>query len=340
MPDTANPPRLSLANLPTPLHHFRALDAIVGCEVWVKRDDMTGGVETGNKVRKLEYLLADARARGADTVLTCGGFQSNHCRATAVLARGLGMHAVTLLRTDDGEPRPLSGNPLLSALAGARQYTITPAAYESRDNLMRELAARLRSDEGRRPYVIPEGGSNALGALGYVAAMGELRAQLDAGAAGAAPFDVIAAACGSGGTAAGLAVGAARHRVASEVWSFAVCDDRSHFDGVTASLIDGVRAMAPDGPAPAPLRLFDEWKGPRYGEATAEQLEFIRRVAAHTGLVLDPVYTGKALFGLSHHPQRPARACFVHTGGFPGLLGAPAPVLADLPPPQPLPAGT
>lgn len=336
MPRPDHRPRLSLANLPTPLQRFRALDALLGCELWVKRDDMTGGVETGNKVRKLEYLLADARAAAADVVLTCGGFQSNHCRATAVLARSLGMDCVTLLRTDDGRPLPLTGNALLGALAGATQYTITPAAYERREALMAREAGHLRT-AGRRPYIIPEGGSNALGARGYVDAMAELRAQLDAGEAGGAPFDVVATACGSGGTAAGLSVGAGRHGVAAAVWAFAVCDDSAHFEAVTAPLVDALGAGHGAEPGPAPLRIFDAWKGPRYGVSSPEQLDFIREVAARTGLVLDPVYTGKAMYGLGHHPERPARVCFVHTGGFPGLLGTPDALAAPLPRPTPLP---
>jgi len=333
------PDKLSLANLPTPLWRHDALDAIVGCRVWVKRDDMSGGVETGNKARKLEYLLADAQQKGADVLITCGGFQSNHCRATAVLGRGLGMHTIALLRTGDGQPRPLTGNALLCALVGAELRTVTAEQYASRAEVMAQLAESLRAS-GRHPYVIPEGGSNALGALGYVDAMRELRVQLDAGEADGQPFEVIAHACGSGGTAVGVALGARTYGIADRTWAFAVCEDTAHFDGIADRLIDPVRELAGDelrarcDNAVRP-EIIDRWKGPAYAVASDEQLAFITEVGAQTGLVLDNAYTGKALFGLAKHPDKPQRACFIHTGGFPGLFGAAKPLVRTLPQPVP-----
>lgn len=332
--------KLTLANLPTPLWRHDALDAIVGCRVWVKRDDMTGGVETGNKVRKLEYLLADARQHGADVVITCGGFQSNHCRATAVLCRNLGMDTIALLRTGDGQPRPLAGNALLCALVGAELRTVTAEQYADREAIMAGLAESLAA-EGRRAYIIPEGGSNALGALGYVDAMQELRAQLDTGAADGEPFDVIAHACGSGGTAAGVALGARAFNVAERTWAFAVCDDSAYFDGVTDRLMGPLRQLAgetvtcraPDSTRP---EILDRWKGPAYSVASDAQLAFIAEVGSRTGLIVDNAYTGKALYGLARHPDKPERACFIHTGGFPGLLGAAKPLIAALPEPRAL----
>ena len=336
-------PKLSLANLPTPMWRHDALDEIVGCQVWVKRDDMTGGVETGNKVRKLEYLLADAQQQGADTVITCGGFQSNHCRATAVLARSVGMDTIALLQTGDGQARPLTGNALLTALVGTQIRTVTADQYADRDALMAQLAESLRAD-GKRAYVIPEGGSNALGALGYVDAMAELRTQLDAGEGGGRPFDVIAHACGSGGTAMGVALGSVAYGVAEETWAFAVCNDSEYFEAKCEQLAAPLRALtASDVASRAPEsvrpRIFDDWKGPAYSVASEEQLAFIAEVGARTGLVVDNAYTGKALFGLAHHPQKPDRACFIHTGGFPGLLGAAKPLLSLLPVPKPLAIG-
>lgn len=323
--DGAAPPlpiRLHLALRPTPLFRHDALDALVGTRVWVKRDDMTSGAAAGNKIRKLEYLLADALARGADTVITCGGLQSNHARATALLARELGMDAVLLLRSQRAPSADamLLGNAFLDQLVGAQIRVITPAQYRERERHMAEVADELRRG-GRTPYVIPEGGSNALGALGYVDAMAELRAQLDAGEARAPTrFDVIAHACGSGGTAAGVALGVARSGVADRALAFAVCDDRTYFEAITDRLIAEARQLLGSPDAPAPLEIIDAYKGPGYAVASEPQLRFIVAVARACGLMLDPVYTGKALFGLAQLPDKPATALFIHTGGLPGLL--------------------
>jgi D-cysteine desulfhydrase len=312
-------PKLTLAHLPTPLQRFDALDALVGARVWVKRDDATGGPEAGNKLRKLEYLMADALQRGARAVITCGGVQSNHARATAVVARRLGLRPILLLRTTATPVRPWTGNLLLGALLDADLRFITPAQYARRAECMAEVAAECER-AGERSYVIPEGGSNGLGSLGYVDAMAELRAQLEA-ARGTLPprFDAIVHACGSGGTAAGVAIGAALHGVADEVIAMAVCDDRSYFEQRVGEIQRDAEARlglsAQQGP-----RVIDAYKGPAYGVPSDEQLQFVRDVARATGLLLDPVYTGKALFGLARMEPKPANALFLHTGGLPGLL--------------------
>jgi D-cysteine desulfhydrase len=315
------PEKLSLARLPTPLWRHDALDALVGTEVWVKRDDMSAGPEAGNKIRKLEYLLAEALQRDASTVITCGGFQSNHARATAILARQVELRPALLLRTAEPNPQPNRGNAFLDVLVGAEIRTIPPERYPHRMALMEAWAAELTA-AGERAYVIPEGGSSALGALGYVDAMRELRAQLDAGEGGApASFDAVVHACGSGGTAAGVVVGSGRFAIAPRVLSVAVCDDRSYFEPLIQRLVEGALELL-EGSAgdAAALEVDDRWKGPGYGVASAEQLRFIIAVGRACGLVLDPVYTGKALFGLSRMPDKPARVLFIHTGGLPGLL--------------------
>lgn len=314
------PPKLKLAHLPTPLFRHDALDALVGTAVWVKRDDMTAGPAAGNKIRKLEYLLADALAQRATTVITCGGLQSNHARATAVLARQLGLRPLLLLRSTEAEPRLDSGNAFLDLLVGAEIRVITPEQYQARKALMRETAAEL-GRRGERAYVIPEGGSSGLGALGYFDAMRELRAQLDAHEASApSSFDAIAHACGSGGTAAGVALGAARFAVAERVLALAVCDDRQYFEQLTASLIAEAQALLAEPVSDYRLEIYDQWKGPAYAVPTEDQARFITLVARACGLILDPVYTGKALYALAQMENKPARALFIHTGGLPGLL--------------------
>jgi D-cysteine desulfhydrase len=310
------PPRLPLAHLPTPIVRDAHLSDMLGVELWIKRDDATGGAEAGNKIRKLEFLFADAKAKGAKRVVTCGGLQSNHARATAILARRLELAPTLLLRLTPEEAAlgelPMTGNVLLDLLVGADIRAITPLEWAHRDELMAEAASQLGD-----AYVIPEGGSNGLGSLGYVEAMRETREQAD-------PFDVVVHACGSGGTAAGIALGCAAHGAAKRVLAIAVCDDRDYFERVVARIVAEARALV-DLPPPAPLTIDDRSKGPRYGVMDEEQLAFLAQCARDSGLILDPVYTGKAMFGLRAAVQRGeipqgARVLFVHTGGLPGLL--------------------
>lgn len=316
--------KLHLAHLPTPLWRNDALDALVGAEVWVKRDDMTSGAAAGNKLRKLEYLLGEAQARGATVVLTCGAAQSNHARATALAARELGMRAVLFLMTQSGQPpEPAGGNLLLDLMVGAEPRFITGAQYQQRDALM-EQAARELAAHDERPYVIPMGGSNGLGALGYVDAMQEIREQLDRGPGGGpAGFDAVVCACGSGGTAAGCVLGARAFGVAPRVHAMAVCDDEATFRVTIAGIVSQAQALGANHGPQADLLVHDRWKGPAYGVPSDEQRRFIMDVARRSGLILDPVYTGKALFGLARMENRPCRVLFLHTGGLPGLLAEP-----------------
>src|SRR5512140_31204 len=167
-------PRVPLARLPTPLEPSPRLGAELGLELLYKRDDLTGLELSGNKARKLELLLAEAEASGADTLVTCGGAQSNHCRATAFAAAKRGLRCVVLLRVPDpSRPPALEANSLLDRLAGAELRWISHEDYARRVEVMAGIADELRA-AGRRPYVIPEGGSSALGSLGYALAVAEL----------------------------------------------------------------------------------------------------------------------------------------------------------------------
>jgi D-cysteine desulfhydrase len=309
-------------------------------DLWIKRDDATGGAEAGNKVRKLEFLLADALRRGADVVLTCGGIQSNHARATALACASLGLGCVLFLRVPEpaGFVLPWDGNVLLDRLAGAEVRVISREEYARRTSVMESAAAELRAN-GRAPYVIPEGGSNGLGSLGYVDCMRETSEQLRAGLGGGGPFDVVVTACGSGGTAAGLALGAARFGVAKAVRAMAVCDDADYFERTIARIIEDARAWDPSLEGLASLTVDDSSKGPAYAVSTQEQRETIRLVARASGIVLDPVYTGKAMHGLEGAVargdiRRGARVLFVHTGGLPGLLAKGEELADEVTPPS------
>lgn len=334
MTSLSRPPRLRLAHLPTPLEHPERLASAMGVELWVKRDDATLGPEAGNKIRKLEFLLAEAIDRGDSTVITCGGIQSNHARATALLAARLGLRAVLYLRVSDLAEAPaiIAGNVLLDRLAGAEIRFITAEQYRDRERIMADAQAQLAA-QGRSAYVIAEGGSSGLGAFGYVHAMEEVRAQLDAGEAGGRPFDVVVHACGSGGTAAGVALGCAAHGIAPQVLAMAVCDDSAYFEGVIARIIADARVIDPSLPEPVPVTVDDAAKGPAYAVSTPKHRARIAEAARLSGLVFDPVYSGKALSGLwdraADGSLRNKRVLFIHTGGLPGLL-AQAEIFSDV----------
>jgi D-cysteine desulfhydrase len=323
------PPRIALARGGTPLEPLPRTSAALGVEVLVKRDDLTGAELTGNKVRKLEFLLADARDRGADTVVTCGGEQSNHARATALAAARLGLGCRLVLRTDDpAQPPAATGNILLDRLAGATIRWISRPDWARRNELMAEEAATI-DGAGGRAYVVPEGGSNALGAWGYVACAEELATDL--APLPAVPTTIVHA-IGSGGTSAGLVIGArlaGLHERGVRVAGVNVCDDRAYFLDVIGRLCAEMiaRWSLPIAIGPADLDIVDGHVGIGYAKSRPEELATIRDVARRDGLVLDPVYSGKAFHGLVRELARDRhrfgeRIVFVHTGGIFGLFPA------------------
>lgn len=327
MPTNDLPDRLNLSHRPTPLTELGSASEVLGVRLRVKRDDLTGSHLSGNKIRKLDFILADALAKEATTVITCGGLHSNHCRATALAAASLGLQAVLLLRTRNGHtgdlPSPLHGNLLLDHIAGARFVTCTPEAYrDQRAEIMRALADSLAS-AGERPYVIPEGGSNALGALGYVDAAEELLDQLDS------PPAAVVVATGSGGTLAGLALGMEARAVPTRVVGVAVCDDAAYFEAIVERIAAearerfGLPRLSPDR-----YLVLEGYQGRGYGLSTPEELAFLAATLKRDGLLLDPVYTNKAYIGLARSidticPRETSgpspEVIFIHTGGIFGL---------------------
>ncbi|CAN1265753.1 Putative D-cysteine desulfhydrase 1, mitochondrial [Linum perenne] len=235
----------SLAHSPTPIHRWNLPNLPKGTEVWLKRDDLSGMQLSGNKVRKLEFLMADAVDKGADCVVTVGGIQSNHCRATAVAARYLGLDCHLILRTSkvvvDQDPG-LTGNLLVERLVGAHVHLISKEEYAQIGSVaLAELLKEKLIKEGRKPYVIPVGGSNSLGTWGYIEAIREIEQQVEAGN-GTINFDDIVVACGSGGTIAGLALGSHLGGLKAKVHAFSVCDDPDYFYAFVQDLLDGLKA--------------------------------------------------------------------------------------------------
>jgi D-cysteine desulfhydrase len=293
----------------------------------VKRDDNTGLASGGNKARKLEYLLADARARGADALLTVGGVQSNHARMTAAAACRLGMACHLVL--DGVAPETRNGNLLLDDLFGATVEFLPDAPLAALHGAIAERAAALEQ-AGRRPYLIPIGGSSGLGALGYVAAARELAEQAEAAGI---RVGAIVVAVGSTGTLAGLTLGAQLYLPETKVIGVSVSSPAVRCRGKAARIADeAARRLALPAALPAAaFSITDAFLGPGYGIPTPEGLAAIRLAARTEGLVLDPVYTGKALAGLAGlaaEGRLPAPAgtavVFWHTGGLPALFASPA----------------
>lgn len=304
--------RVALARLPTPLEPATRLsEAWNGPRIWIKRDDLTGFGLSGNKVRKLEYHLGGALEVQADTVITCGALQSNHCRATALAANRLGLKAVLFLRTNDGHPPgDVTGNHLLERLGGAECRFITPLEYRDRERLMADAAADLDN-----AWVIPEGASDALGMQGFVAAMGELAIQLDEADI---TRGVIWHAASSGGTTAGLVRGGATADV--EIIGVSVGDPAAELGAKIVELLDEADQRYGAMPRSTPWRITDAHVGGGYGVVSDEELAVQVEATRLTGMLWDPTYTGKAITGLrreiaSGSLRADRDVIFWHTGG-------------------------
>jgi D-cysteine desulfhydrase family pyridoxal phosphate-dependent enzyme len=314
-------PRIALGYTPSPLQRLERLSDHLGVEFWMKRDDLTGDVGLGgNKVRKLEYLLAEALAQGATHVLTTGGPQSNHARATAAACARLGLGCVLVLAGQD--PGNRTGNLLLDELFGAEIRFPGAATPEDQARYLAEAAAELEA-QGARPYIIALGGSVPLGVLGPYHCYAEI--------ARALPGDAwICSATGSGGTQAGLILGAAVYGKAVRVQGFSVWQPASVLAPLTADLVQGAAALAGQsalvGAAGSlAVHVDDGYLAPRYGKASPAGLEAIGLVARLEGIVLDHIYTGKAMAGVLDYIRRGVigpgeRVVFVHTGGAPAVF--------------------
>jgi D-cysteine desulfhydrase len=318
------PPALKLANLPTPVERMRAVPELSDLpNVYIKRDDLTGSALSGNKVRKLEFALAEAAAADARAVVTCGGIQSNHARATAVAAARLGLRSVLVLR--GAAPDESDGNVLLDRLAGAEIRFITQDEWPGVNELMAGIADELGA-AGEKAYVIPEGASYPPGVFGYIKAAQEIA---EAEKALGIDFDTIVSAVGSGGTSAGLIYGKRIFGLKARVLGVNVLDTPEYFAqriaGISEAFIEkyekryrGASWFKPI--LPGEVEIAGGYDGPAYAVPTAEGIDLIRTCARRLGLFLDPAYTGKAMLGLAGEAtkgrwRKSDNVLFIHTGG-------------------------
>lgn len=313
-------PRLELIGAPTPLEYLPRLSDHLGREIFIKRDDVTPLAMGGNKLRKLEFLAADALREGADTLITAGAIQSNHVRQTAAVAAKLGLHCVALLENPIGtraENYLTNGNRLLLDLFNT-QVEMCDALTDPNVQL-EELATRIEA-QGYRPYVIPVGGSSALGALGYVESALEIAQQCE----GAVELSSVVVASGSAGTHAGLAVGLEQLMPGAELIgvtvSRKVADQLPKVVALQQAVANSLELQAKAG-----ITLWDDYFAPGYGTPNDEGMEAVKLLAQLEGILLDPVYTGKAMAGLIDGIQQKrfkdeGPILFIHTGGAPALF--------------------
>ncbi len=314
--------KVKLANLPTPISKATRFSAELGAEVYIKRDDFTGIEISGNKVRKLEYVFKQVLEQGYKSVITTGGLQSNHCRATTAVATKLGLKTTLLLRKT--EDPIVEGNFFLDKLFGAEIIFCTPDEYrQSRNQIMNKIALE-KQNNGEKCFVVPEGASFGIGSMGYFNAMEEI---LDQEKEMGIVFDTIVSATGSGGTYSGLYLANKYFNLNKTIIGFSVCDDshyfKNHINNINKEAIDYLDKeidLTTDD-----IHINDKYSGIGYAISRPEELEFIEYFARLEAIVLDPVYTGKAMYGLYNEIKagtfdNAGNILFIHTGGLFGLF--------------------
>lgn len=317
--------KINIANLPTKIEKLEKISAELGVNIFFKRDDQTGSEVSGNKVRKLEYSIKEAIDQGCDTLITCGGIQSNHARSTAAAAIKAGLSSVLVLRTNE-EPE-VDGNYFVDRLLGADIRFITSDEYSnSRQEIMENIVKELEKD-GRKGYIIPEGASNGVGSLGYINFVKEV---LEFEEKSDTKFDTIVVAVGSGGTYAGIHMGNDIYLDGKRrVVGFNVCDTAEFFKEKVKEIIKESKEYLNEKDLEKVnsenMDIIDGYVGEGYALSTQEELNFIWDLAKKEGVILDPVYTGKAMFGLHNEIKKGSfknskNILFVHTGGLFGLF--------------------
>jgi D-cysteine desulfhydrase len=308
------PNKIKLAQIPTPLEKIE----FAGQKFLIKRDDLTGCELSGNKVRKLEYIIKDAKRSKADVIFTCGGDQSNHCRATVIAAKKIGLNSKLFLW--GSESKNVNGNHFLFKMYGADLKYLTRKDYDKVNEIMQEERFALLKKK-KNAYVLPEGGSTTLGIWGYINFINELKTQIDLRS-----VDSIVAACGSGGTAAGMLIGALLNNLKLKIVAVNVLYKKDEIRKKILQLAEGCVldyklncTINPDN-----LVILDGYSSEGYKNITRSKLKLIKSFAKETGILLDPAYTGKAF--VAYHKNYLSKklglkSIFVHTGGLFGVFG-------------------
>ena len=318
------PPRLSLARLPTPIQKLNKISAEIGKEIYIWRDDLNGFMESGNKLRKLEFLMADAIEQGCDWVITCGGPQSNHTRATAIVARqlGLGVSILTLPKPGYDHDKIPTGNLLINQIYDSTmiwldydEYQKNGASYEP---FLKQESGRVKA-LGKKPYIIPLGGSNPIGCLGYQHGVKEMLTTWKTVTNTPEPDDLFCA-LGSGGTFVGLQLGLQEQKMKTQLYGINVIGPIETAQKYVSILHESIKKTNGILIDKKNSHQVDGYVGAGYSLASNSDLEFYITLARKEGIMLDPCYTGKAFQGmLSEIKKNPdqfgSRILFLHTGG-------------------------
>ena len=312
------PNHLNSSRLPTPIvspHRF--FNRYSSYRFWIKRDDLSGLELSGNKVRKLEFLFQEAIEQGAQRIITCGGLQSNHCRAVAFLAAQIGLKTTLVLRGKESDTP--TGNYFLNRLVGADVHFVNEEEYKNVDVVME----RLSETANEKCYIIPEGGSNETGVWGYIKCYEEIIQQSESMKQ---HFDTVVVATGSGGTHAGLLLGKILSGGTTEVVSVNVCDDASYFQNKIGRIMDRFASKYKKQLSWSvnDIKIIDGFTGEGYGKIGQREKNLIREFARQEGLLIDPVYGAKAMLGLLDYAEKKKLPghdiLFIHTGGVFGLF--------------------
>ena len=311
------PKKLTLANLPTKIEMLERVSKELGfVNIYLKRDDQTGTEVSGNKVRKLEYAVAEAIDGGCNAMITCGAVQSNHARATAAVAAKLGLECHLILRGSDEDV--YEGNYFLDGLFGAKIDIVSNDDFNNIDLLLKNKQEEL-TRQGKKSYILPIGASNGIGGFGYNNALNEILIQEKEMNI---HFDAIVTTVGSAGTFAGLLYGNSLANNDAIVYGINISSDKSYFMDENKKIIAEMNAYTGQNLelSSDEISIIDGYAGKGYGLSTKEEIDFIKYIAGLEGVALDPVYTGKAFYGLYQEIKKGTFAhhkniLFIHTGG-------------------------